>query len=161
MNAEAVSGGDGPVADAVAIIKRCPPFTLIQEDDRHEQQELLKCLAELHTYETAVLRKAVEQFITEDRDAFVSVDDMSKLFVLNRYIFNIPATAKGKEVRPFGGWVLPYDDGKGEMDLLWPFRIVENDQLELVGFGVGYMGETFRAVAEFDLFNERFGRRQQ
>lgn len=107
-----------------------------------------------------MLKKAIERFIAERRGANnYSVDDMSKLFVLNRYIFKVPAKSKLGEPG-FGGWIgIPHDET--EINELWPFAVRTDGRLELIGEFGGYNGDDFQAVEEFDYFNQRFGRRQQ
>ena len=108
-----------------------------------------------------MLRKAIERFIGERRCANkYSVDDMSKLFVLNRSIFKVPSQSKLPEARFFGGWIGVPRGEKG-VDLLWPLTIRSGGKLELIGDFGGYYGDDFQAVEEFDYFNQRFGRRQQ
>lgn len=160
------SPDEDSIPHIITTLEKCPAWTNMEIEDTAEKESLLECLDELSTYETSILRKAIEQFISEERrrekDSSIDVvdvfNDLSKLFVLNRYIFDVPAKSSRQDSRSFGGfWGVPGDDK--EVNRLWPLGTTPDGELDLVGECQGYTGPPFRALAEFDYFNERFGRR--
>lgn len=84
--------------------------------------------------------------------------EMGKLFVLNRYLFNVPQFEKLD--RPgFGGFLgIPVENGR--VNMLWP---LVNEASELVlryGFK-GYSGESYLAMQELQYFQKRYGVRSR
>ena len=160
MKTPSKSATNTSISRIVTALKQCPALTSIGPDDTTTKKKLLKCLDEMATQETPILRKAIEEFIAECRRANnYSVDEMSKLWVLNRYIFDVPAKSKLQDARFFGGFLgVPHDEK--DVNLLWPLGTTLNGKLALVGvYRGGYMGDDFQAVDEFDYFDKRFGRR--
>ena len=153
------SPGRDAISNAVETIKSCPAWTRLSANDKDAKQSLLECLDKLSREKTSVLSNAIQRFIAQRRaEGAYSVDDMSRLFLLDRYIFSVPTQSKLSEARFFGGWIgVPHDDNL--VDLLWPFKIGRSGRLELAGVFGGYNGDDFEALQEFDYFNQKFGRR--
>jgi hypothetical protein len=147
------------VLNIVRQIREFPEWTRLGEVDTLVRKDFLERTDAIAQEETAILRKAVEKFVSELRSEHnYSVGQMSKLFVLNRYIFNVPERSDRGKARFFGGWSgVPMSDR--DVDLLWPLKISTTGELSLVGSFHGYFGESFQAVQEFDYFDRRFGRR--
>lgn len=145
----------------VETLQCCPTWIHAATSNTTTRATILQCLDVLARQDTSVLRKAVEQFVFERKAAGkYTVDDMSKVFLLNRYVFNVPSKSKLKEARFFGGWVgIPCDET--DVDLLWPLRMGDDGKWELAGKCGGYYGDVFEAIMEFDYFNQRFGRRRR
>ena len=141
------------------MIGHIPAWTNFDPNDRGAAQDIIRGLNELAHEEIPVLRKAVSEFVLAHRKANTySVAQMSRIFLLNRYIFAVPSESNRNEVHLFGGWIgVPHDEQK--TNCLWPFALANKGDLELIGKYRGYNGEQFQALEEFDDFAERFGRR--
>ena len=141
-------------------IRECPPWARITPGDIATQRRLIKCMEELSAENTSTLRQAIEKIIeegpAENNDPF---DEWSRLYVLNRFLFNVPRKSKLADAKFFGGWHGVPQDGI-YIDLLWPLRIDSSGLIELVGTTKMYTGPPYQPLLEFDYFNHRFGRRK-
>ena len=87
-----------------------------------------------------------------------NVSAMSKLFVLNRYVFNVPEFTPLNQQR-FGSFLgVPVLEGR--VNELWPWQIDPAGELQLTGFFRGYAGESFVALEEAEAFQRLYGRRE-
>jgi hypothetical protein len=85
---------------------------------------------------------------------------MSRLFVLNRYLFDLPPKARIDRGKVYGLGFCRWVEGN-EIPLLWPFsRTDDGTSLSLTGRFRGYMGHEYLAVPAFDYYNRQYGRRQ-
>lgn len=83
--------------------------------------------------------------------------DVSRIFLLNRFMFNVPSEVM-MPVPVFGGWEgVPHRDGK--INLLWPFSIAADGSIELTGKPIMYVGQRYDAIGEFDYFYHAYGKR--
>jgi hypothetical protein len=150
------------VIEAAKIMSDCPIRTLPTDIGRQasERQKIIACLEKIVRYRTSVLRAAEVEY-TKDltaRGSYSQLDDLGVLFLLNRYIFNVPDVSPRSEARFFGGWEgVPVTEET--VNLLWPLSTAKSGGLEFTGAFGGYYGPAFQAVAEFDYFDHRFGRR--
>jgi hypothetical protein len=151
-------GQDDQVERLFKQIRLCPPWTRIKASDQQSKQNVITCLDSIANNDTSRIRKAVERVAHDEDTSNYSVDELSKLFLLNRYLFKVPSKSNMADARFFGGWGgVPHDEE--HVDLLWPFAVNSAGKLELTGGFGGYYGDIFEAVDEFDYFNRRFGRR--
>ena len=136
-------------------INACPAWSELRQGDKKNKEEILKCLRRISKNETPIIRKSITQVNNEHlRD--VAFD--SRLFLINRYIFNTSMTTFERKL--FGGWAgVPLENGK--IDWLWPFALNQQGKLQLIGEFDGYYGETYAVIKEFDYFLEKFGRRKK
>lgn len=108
-----------------------------------------KALAPLRAFNLADIRRGMELFIAHHVSAgSYSVEQMSRLFLVNRYILAIPEQVPRAEDRAFGGWFPPGGEPSGP---LWPFSL-RNGKLKLTGRFQGYAGPPYDALGEFDHF---------
>lgn len=146
------------VAEVVRRIASCPDWTRMSKLDQGAGQQLIQCLEMISSNETPVLRAAFDQLVRHSAgERATSMKGPAKLFLLNRYIFEVPGHVDRKEARSFGGWVQPESE---RANFLWPFRRQANSKLELIDTFHGYFGEEYAALREFDYFNLHFGRRR-
>ncbi len=146
-------------------LRTAPAWTQIAQDDDTPddlkmRNNLLQLCAEIAQYRVLDIRLLLAEFIQASTGIppGIDLDQMSKLFVLNRYLFNAPSKISLRKGRSFGGWRVPYDDRTG--DMRWPFTRVRG-KLELTGNFRGYLGERYDALGEFDYFMEKFGLRDE
>ena len=157
---QASSGRTKRILEAIA---RCPPWTRVTEEDgdANAKQELFMCLDQLAREETPVLRQAFKRYIkTRQAENNYSLDESSKLFVINRFLFNVPPSLGIEKAHFCGGWI-GRPSRNEQIDTLWPWKLGVSGKLELVGIYHGYIGEEYQALEEFDFFNKHFGRRHK
>jgi hypothetical protein len=147
-------------ADTVAReIELCPPWSELRQEDNATRQQILICLEKIANYDLEVIQLGMEKYVSTRRSqkAF-DVSAMSRLYVLNRYVFNVPA--KASLDRPtFGGWMgVPHDSQS--INLLWPLTVDENGKLTLTGKFGGYSGDDYLALQEFNYFKEKYSVRK-
>jgi hypothetical protein len=140
--------------EAIQLLRTCPAWS----DAKANRNQIVVCLRRLSQCDSAILRAVTKAFVAECRaNGTYTIAAMSKLFVLNRFVFNVPEHAKFSGPF-FGGWEgVPHDER--EMNVMWPLSHGKDGQLELSGAYGGYSGERFRALEEFDFFLRKYGRR--
>jgi hypothetical protein len=112
-------------------------------------------LEALSRYDTPTIRAAFAQFSSESRDGHA---DDEKLFLANRYLFNVPEWVSAERALGFGGWFGIPQSEKG-VNLLWPLHREPSGRLRLVGRQIGYLGPPFAAMDELDYLEKEYGRR--
>jgi hypothetical protein len=154
-----LSGG-AAIDRAVATIAASPAWSDLAPDDEAGRREILASLDSLARYDLATLRAAVSRYVEERhaRNAY-DVAAMSRLYVLDRYLFAVPPRRPLGERRfaAFAG--IPHDETT--VDEWWPLSRSDAGHWTLTGRFRGYTGEDYQALEEFDYFNERFGRRKE
>lgn len=141
--------------DVVKILESCPAWS----DTNTRTNDMLACLKLLSNCDTAVLRAGLVQFVEKcQSEKQYTIDNMSKLFILNRLVFAVPEGEKFSGPF-FGGWEGVPHAGH-EMNMLWPLALRKDGELILVGKYSGYTGHRHLAVEEFDHFLAKYGRRQ-
>jgi hypothetical protein len=145
-----------PVKNVLKSLRSMPAWSELRADDRQGRQALEHIVQSLVKTKLDVIRSGMELYIQLSREAPGQFDipEMSRLFVLNRFLFDVPAEAPLGSIRLFGGW-----DGivvrPGVISPLWPWRVVRGRK-QLVGVFSGYAGDEYLALQEFDYFRERF-----
>lgn len=145
----------------VELIESCPAWNLLYENDVNDRQIVITRLQEIAKFDVSVVRLAVEKYYKrKEADNSFDITSKSRLYVLNRYIFNAPSKTNF-EGTAFGGWAgVPYDETENTINWMWPLSMDDNGNLQLTGRFRGYYGPPYRVIEEFDYFNKRFGRRQ-
>jgi hypothetical protein len=84
--------------------------------------------------------------------------ELSKVFVMNRFIFAVPSHVPWARVQVFGAWagVPTTHDGA---NLMWPLSERVPGVIELTSHFKGYYGPPYRPLREFDYFSAQFGPR--
>lgn len=145
----------------IELIESCPAWNLLYEDDVSGRKIVIAQLQEIAKFDVSVVRLAVEKYYKgKEADNSFDITSKSRLYVLNRYLFNVPSKASF-EGTAFGGWAgVPYDEIENTINWMWPLSTDNNGNLQLTGRFRGYYGPPYLVIQEFDYFNERFGRRQ-
>jgi hypothetical protein len=126
------------VEEIIDLIESCPSW-LEAADSVEATASIMRTLNKITDCEVTSIRQAEETFILRRKlDGNYSMLDWSKLFLLHRYAFNVPAHVNSGTIPVFGGWILPSDDNKG-YPIMWPFDVVEGE-IRLVGECQGYLG---------------------
>ena len=146
---------DRELNQVVATIEKMPPWTVAKS----KENEIIASLAALDAWPTARLRNAVVEYVKRRTAAGeYSLAEMSKVFLLNRFIFRVPES-EGQDVRFFGGWYrVPFTNGVA--NLMWPLGYTDQGTITIKGRYEGYAGPPYRGVEEFDFFAKRYGRRR-
>ena len=133
----------------------CPQWNHIEPgDDRKAQMDLFECLDKLNEFDSPTLRCAIKQFLLSHEN----IDGWSKLFIVNRYVCDVPEWVPLAQGSSFSGFMgFPIEDGR--VGLLWPLGKSASGRIVLIGHTAGYLGPSFLAVDEFDAFLKSYGRR--
>jgi hypothetical protein len=137
----------------------CTPWAAIRPDDTEGRRRLLAQLQPFKSFTLDEVRSAIKSYMrtamtTGDR---YDVGEMSRLYVLNRFIHCVPPTVPQEEARFYGGWG-GVPQTRGQVRVLWPLA-ERRGQLRVAGHFGGYFGVPYDALGEFDHFRERFGPR--
>ena len=165
---------DEQVAQAVELIRGMPSWPLmpvIVNEQRWDEAvrkaaDIESACRQVAEYDTAVLREAFERY-QKQTDSL----GLARLFWLNRYLFETPATVRrdAKHFQQLLGWRSPQAVGSwenpqptDEFDVLWPW---EKDKQGVLRFRVdlpilSYYGPPYPALERFDSYSQHFGRRK-
>jgi hypothetical protein len=136
------------------LIYKIPAWTLGYDSDKTER--LTDIARQLSKVSTAQLRSLLSLFVQKES----SIDELSKVYLLLRVLYNLPEKADPKTVKVFGGWVLPSNNSLNvPYNLSWPIATTHNNLIIVSGTFYGYLGTPYVAVAEFDYFNQNFTKR--
>ncbi len=141
-----IASRDPKVQAIVKQIAALPPWAGLTQDDKAAVDDLLEKLRQFEKVDEPVLRNAVELFLEDLQDP-TDTNEVSKIFVLNRYYFKVPAT----EVRALGGWFA--------VNMCWPLEFDSAGKPSLTGSFRGYSGPPYDAIKEFHYLKDKFGRR--
>jgi len=96
------------------------------------------------------------EFLNEE-DGEAGVANESRLFLLSRFVFDLPARATAERRRVFKGWTnWPKPDAEGMVDLGWPVRFGPGGPSLLTGYE-GSDGPRYGAVEEYRYLQGHFG----
>jgi hypothetical protein len=148
-------GTPKPAKNILKSIHGTPPWSRIGPRQRRPRQDVETTMRRLARAGLGDLREAVAQYdeFAADREGLAA---MSRLFVLNRYVFRLPDRLPLGELPFFGGWDGVLADEE-TLAPLWPWTL-RDGQKRLTGTFRGYAGDRYLALAEFDYFTERFER---
>lgn len=152
---------DEVVEKVLMLIQSCPDWGSVPKDDLASRQKILASLREIAGYDVTVIRKAYQKYIYNAKQK--NLDDFSnlgRLYVLNRYLFNVPNLVPSEKIISFGGRI--YGDPSFDLKTswLWPLSFDASNNLLLTGTFSLYLGTTYRALEEFDYLHKTFGLRK-
>jgi hypothetical protein len=106
----------------------------------------------------AELDTALLEFLNEAEGEAVQANE-SRLFLLSRFIFDLPARVPAGRRRVFKGWInWPEPDPRGMVDMGWPIRFGPVGPSLLAAFK-GSEGPRYGAVEDYRYLREQFGLR--
>jgi hypothetical protein len=140
------------------LLTSSPKWFETDSDDEFTRRVIIEYLEQIAVFDINIIRQAVEMHVNYMKEDKEYVYRMSRIFVLNRYIFNIPANTK--LTHPNGGWILP-ENSNSQMDMLWPLSESKDGKLQLTGTAIFYVGPVFDALKEFDSFHKIYGIRKK
>ena len=146
------------VADRiVTLIEEIPPWSEVTAGDEAGLGAIENGLRSIEEYSVEEVVEGIGRFVERRRASASGYDvpAMSKLYVLNRYLFDVPARVPAGRPR-FGGFtgVPTY---AGSIDELWPWQTSANGKIRLTGFFRGFVGEPYQAVEEARAFQAEYG----
>jgi hypothetical protein len=102
----------------------------------------------------AEVRRALADF--QDQDPSAGIDNETRLFLLLRFVFDLPEHAPAAQRRIFWGWVnWPDPDAAGRVNLAWPLSFEGGRPVLLARFE-GAEGSIHAAVEEYHDLLARF-----
>jgi hypothetical protein len=146
-------------------LKNCPSWEDIKGVHDPRIPRILIAFKEISKYKTQTIERGILRYLYSSspkggRHLLGNIPDTSKLFVLNRYLFEVPRWCKLADTQLFGGWIGTPSNGSS-IDMMWPLRKTESGSICLVGTFSGYNGEDYDALSEFSYFKCQFPRRHQ
>jgi hypothetical protein len=155
-------GQANPSATAAQkLIESCPTWTGTGQNDTQRKAAIMRHLQDLRQFNLPTLREGLRRFVEErEITRTYDLDAMCKLFLLNRYVFDVPQWVPREQSVAFGAWMgIPEEDSR--INVLWPLAVNGAGHLELAGRNIGYLGADFRALDEFDYFAKQYGPREK
>jgi hypothetical protein len=88
------------------------------------------------------------------------VENMSKVYLLLRVLYQLPQEMNSSNVKTFGGWIHP-SVGKSYYNLAWPVLVNQTNNGITINVDKyqGFLGRGYDAAAELDYFNANFPKR--
>lgn len=148
------------VNDAIDLLNSIPAWSEIAPNGHESRQEVIAKLSQLSKNDSEVLRDVISRYVDRKKASATGYDvaAMSRLYLLNRVLFNVSDRAKLGSPR-FGSFAgIPY--GEDWVNELWPLSVDDRGNLHLTGQFGGYFGESYLAVQEFEHFARTFARRR-
>jgi hypothetical protein len=106
----------------------------------------------------AELDQALIEFLDE-ADGTAGSANESRLFLLSRFVFDLPARAPAEQRRVFKGWTnWPAPDSQGMVNLGWPIDFGPGGPSLLAAY-TGSEGPRYGALEEFRYLREHFALR--
>lgn len=89
------------------------------------------------------------------------IEDLSKLLLILRIIYNVPDSIPIQQAKTFGGWIRPTEELTGPyFKIAWPVATDQQNHPFINYPYMGYMGAPYHASGELEYFINSFGRRQ-
>lgn len=130
---------------------------------REDNQYMLEVAQTLLTVDTLSTKPKLQELMDEvsNYGSYYQddLDELSKVYVLLRFLFDVPPSHDINDASVYGGWIRPDDaDTEETYNLLWPVS-VEDNQPQVTESFIGYLGAGYDFAGEFDYFAERFSLR--
>jgi hypothetical protein len=134
-----------------------PPWSGLRAEDASGRRALRLRLNAFKRIPLDEIREGVRLYVADAAESpgGYAVPEMSRVFVLNRFLFRVPAAVPRRQARFFGGWHVPQRGAA--VDMLWPFATVGRaEALRLAGTFSAYLGAPYDALGEFDWFRRHY-----
>ncbi len=149
-----------PVSEILEVLLDMPCWSEVGHYDQTGRCRMTGALQRISEFPLNDIRAAMEEYIRRSRQSTNGYDvcAMSRLYVLNKYLFRIPEQVPRSSAKFFGGWMgIPYDDE--HVSMAWPVSETSNGERAITGVGAGFMGGEYQALAAFDYYRATFGTR--
>jgi len=150
-------------------LDHCPSWKM---DDPVGRERILDCMESIRQYPLEDIREVVAR---ASRIHLPREDPLfgDKIYILNRYLFNVPERYPRKSAKFFGGLEgaevfeknprlnVPRTQDPNDFNLMWPLSCDKDGKIVLVGDPVSaHTGPSYDAIGEFDYFRRMFGLRK-
>jgi hypothetical protein len=120
-----------------------------------EWDRYVAAAAAVQRVDPAAAEGAMDEFLRE-RTGLEAARDETRVFLLQRVVFDLPEEAPERERRPFKGWVnWPAPDAEGNVSIAWPITFKSGRPALIAGYE-GSEGRPYDAVSEFRHFREHY-----
>jgi hypothetical protein len=161
------------VNEVYEILISCPDCEMLGSTpkDKIAMLEITKSYRLINRYDTATIRKAMVQYVSEckrffDKSGRSQTDPVYKnlsvynLMILNRFIFSVPAFISKDEYMRTHEYIRMHSPIVDErINLLWPVTITTDNQPVFSEVFYCNMGPWPDPIGEFDVFLNEYGRR--
>jgi hypothetical protein len=142
------------------------PSALVEsnDQDRRAIEEIARAIS---SYNLDTIRAAMQRYHDESWDKGHGIEADARLFVLNHYLFNMPATIR-RDSPHFPMIFAPYAPISGEignpkssdeLDARWPWSVDKKGDWRLTGTDRGFIGLPTDPLRAFDYYRSHFGSR--
>jgi hypothetical protein len=149
------------VSDLLAAFRSLPPWSAADPESDSGPSGWLKYNQAARLAQAAnpaELDQALLEFLNEAEGEAGSANE-SRLFLLSRFVFDLPAHAPAAQRRVFKGWInWPAPDSEGMVSLDWPVRFGPGGPSLLAAYK-GSEGPRYGAVEDYCYLREHFGLR--
>jgi len=150
LHAESQSHQDKVIQDIADELHSAPSWRGMDPD--RDGPKLVAIMDKTRGLTEKEFQSLIERVLSNDR---TDVDQLSKLYILNRFFFNVPdVKTSGKAVKRFGAWWIP--ENKPEC---FPLEKKGNGFVIVEGYRGGYMGQPYNALGEMQYFAKTYGTR--
>jgi hypothetical protein len=147
------------VAEVVRLFQEMPVWILVAREDEEQINRIMAILEKIRAYPLDTIRLAMQDF---EKHSQTTGDD-DKLYLVNKYLFDLPEKFPREEARFFRGYVIDIfslDKPSESVNLMWPFSWGPDGMPRLTGFPVLLLGPPYDALGAFDYYREKFGPRR-
>lgn len=138
------------------LISRIPAWT--QEYDPSRQVQFDNVMNTLRRYSDNEIMNGINCLVNNDRvDGGTYIDNMSKIYIALRALYQVPDMLPLNNAQSFGGWLRPDNEPPGTYSHLWPLSRI-NGQLKVTGTYKGFSGFNYDALGEFNDFRSHYPR---
>ncbi|PLX11551.1 MAG: hypothetical protein C0598_07910 [Marinilabiliales bacterium] len=89
------------------------------------------------------------------------IPEMSKLYLILRYVYDVPNNLPMENAYSYGGWIHPNEViSNSAYDLMWPLGWNEMNMIVVDHEFMGYIGAGYDAIGELSYFMENFDKRE-
>jgi hypothetical protein len=143
------------VPDFLSAFRRLTPW---RHDSRFSEEDISayeRAARLVQRASPADVARALREFQAQS-DPATRIDDETRLFLLLRFLFDLPEHAPAAQRRSYWGWVnWPAPDAAGNVNLSWPLSFDGERPVLLAGFE-GAEGSTDAVAEEYEDLRTRF-----
>lgn len=143
------------VQHILIVLRGMPQPGMTKPTQRSRQAQILDDLDTLDRFGTCELRLALKLFVREVKGDHM---ELSKVLVMNRFIFNLPARTPRKFGWFHSWWIMSTDP----RSYIAPLSISRNGEIvyDRKGEFLAYSGPPYTPLEEFDYYHRAYGRRK-
>lgn len=137
------------------VLHDLPSWVSMQELGKEQRESASREYFRISKRPLSEIRQGVAAYV---REFGSNIEALSKVFLLNRFVFKVPSSVGRMKNVYFGSWRgVPFT--KDTVDPLWPLSLDSGGNLRIVGVFGGYYGPKYMALDEFEYFAATYGPR--